>query len=164
VKPQKWNIAIHIMTTSNKLDKSFGPVGTSAGIFLFIAGLITTYFSLPGLVLVVIGAFVGFTGSSTLTDFEKRRLKFSNNLFGFIPTGRWTYINADMKIGIKKSNKLWRAYSRSNRTLDIPFNDYRIILFDRNGKEIMPIKKYSKLDSAKSDLDKISKQLELCVI
>jgi hypothetical protein len=152
------------MTTNNKLDKSFGPVGTSAGVFLFAAGLITTYYSLTGLILVIIGAFVGFTATSTLIDFDKRRLKFSNNLFGIIRIGKWTNINEDMKIGIKKSNKAWRAYSRSNRTLDISKNDFRLTLFDKNGKEIMPIKKYSNPDSAKSDLDKIRKQLELSVI
>jgi len=152
------------MTTNNKLDKSFGPVGTLAGVFLFVAGLIITYFSLTGLILVVIGAFVGFTATSTLIDFDKRRLKFSNNLFGIIRIGKWININADMKIGIKKSNKLWRTYSRSNRTLDQAKNDYRLTLFDKNGKEIMPIKKYSNLDSAKLDLNKIKTQLELSII
>ncbi len=152
------------MKTNYKLDKSFGPVGTSAGIFLFVAGLIITYFSHSGLILVLIGAFVGFTSTSTLIDFANKRLKFSNNLFGIIPTGQWTYINPDMKIGIKKSNKVWRAYSKSNRTLDISNTDFRLILYDSNGKEIMPIKKTDNLDSAKSDLDKISKQLGISVI
>ena len=152
------------MITRNKLDKAFGPVGNSAGIFLFIAGLIITYFSLTGLILVLIGAFIGFTSTITLVDFDKRRLKFSNNIFGIIPTGLWIIVQKDMKIGIKKSNKVWRAYSRSNRTLDIANNDYRLILYDSAGREIMPIQKSDNLDSAKLDLDKISKKLEIGVI
>jgi len=152
------------MITRNKLDNAFGPVGNSAGIFLFIAGLIITYFSLTGLILVLIGAFVGFTSTITLVDFDKRRLKFSNNIFGIIPIGQWIIIQTDMKIGIKKSNKVWRAYSRSNRTLDIANNDYRLILYDSNGREIMPIQKSDNLDSAKLDVDKISKELEIGVI
>jgi len=151
------------MTTRNKLDKVFGPVGTSSGIFLFVAGLIITYFSLTGLILVMIGAFVGFTSTSTLIDFDKRRLRFTNNIFGIIPIGQWIYIQTDMKIGIKKSNKVWRAYSRSNRTLDITNNDYRLILYDSKGKEIMPIQKVDNIDSAKSNLDKFSKQLGIGV-
>jgi hypothetical protein len=151
------------MTTRNKLDKVFGPVGTSAGIFLFAAGLIITFFSLPGLILVLIGAFVGFTSTSTLIDFDKKRIRFSNNLFGIIPIGQWIYIQTDMKIGIKKSNKVWRAYSRSNRTLDIANNDYRLILYDSKGKEIIPLQKSDNLDSAKLDLDKFSKQLGIGV-
>jgi hypothetical protein len=151
------------MTTRNKLDKVFGPVGTSSGIFLFVAGLIITYFSLTGLILVMIGAFVGFTSTSTLIDFDKRRLRFTNNIFGIIPIGQWIYIQTDMKISIKKSNKAWRAYSRSNRTLDITNNDYRLILYDSKGKEIMPIQKVDNIDSAKSNLDKFSKQLGIGV-
>ncbi len=152
------------MTNNYKLDKSFGLVGTSAGIFLFVAGLIITYFSWPGLILALIGGFVGFTFTSTLIDFDKKRLKFSNNLFGIIPIGQWTYIDPDMKIGIRKSNKVWRTYSRSNRTIDISSKDFRLILYDATGKEIMPIKKTNNLDSAKSDMDKISKLLEISVI
>jgi hypothetical protein len=59
---------------------------------------------LSGLILIIIGAFIGFTTSSTLVDFDKKRIKFSNNLFGIITTGKWTYINSDMKFGIKKSS------------------------------------------------------------
>lgn len=152
------------MITKNKFDKSFGPVGASAGVFLFVAGVIMTYFSLTGLILVVIGAFVGFTYSSTSIDLDKKKLKFSNNIFGFVPIGYWTCVDSSMKIGIKKTNKLWRAYSRSNRPLDIAENDFRIMLFDKNSKEIMPIRKHSNLDSAKSHLDELSKRLELSII
>jgi hypothetical protein len=152
------------MKTKNKLDKVFGPVGTSAGLFLFVAGLIITYFSLTGLILVLIGAFVGFTATSTVIDFDKKRLRFSNNIFGIFPIGQWIFIQKDMKIGIKKTNKVWRSYSQSNRTLDIAKNDYRIILFDSKGKEIMPMQKFDNLDFAKSNLQKISKQLGIGAI
>ena len=52
------------VTTNNRLDKSFGPVGSSAGVMLFVAGLIITCFYSSGLILVFIGAFVGFTYSA----------------------------------------------------------------------------------------------------
>ena len=149
------------MITKNKLDKSFGEVGTSSAVFIFVVGLISIYFSLFGLILVLIGAFVGFTSTSTLIDFDKKRFKFSTNLFGIVPIGEWVYITTDMKIGIKKSNKVWRTYSRSNRTLDITNRDYRIMLYDSNNKEIMPVQKTDNLESAKLNMDKISKQLGL---
>ncbi|MFO7827840.1 MAG: hypothetical protein R6V23_04415 [Bacteroidales bacterium] len=152
------------MIINNKLDQSFGPVGTSAGLFLFIAGIAVTFVSLTGLILVIIGAFVGFTNSSTLVDFDQKKVKFSNNLFGFIPTGQWIPIDEAMKISIKRSRKSWRAYSRSNRTLDTSSKDYRIMLFDKKGKEIMPIKKYPDFESAKADLVQLSNQLGLSTI
>ncbi len=150
------------MIINNKLDKSFGPAGTSAGIFLFIAGIGITFFYSPfGIILILIGAFVGFSNSSTRIDFDRRRLKFSNNLFGLIPTGQWLNVTEDMKMGIKRSNQSWRAYSRGNRALDTSIKDYRIMLLDKNGKEIMPIKKYPDLESAKVYLGEMSQQLGL---
>lgn len=151
------------MKIRNKLDKAFGPVGYMAGVFLFVAGLIISYFSLTGLTLVLIGAFVGFTSTSTLIDFDEKRLRFSNNIFGIIPIGKWISIQTDMKIGIKKSNKIWRINSRSNRTLDIADNDYRLILYDSKGKEIIPLQKSDNLDSAKLNLDIYCKQLGIGV-
>lgn len=152
------------MKTTFKLDKVFGPIGGPAGIFLFVAGLLITYFSLTGLILVLMGAFVGFTSTSTLIDFDKRKLRFSTNLFGIIPIGQWVFIQSDMKIGIKKSDKVWRGYSRSNRTLDISNTDYRLILYDSGGRAVMPIQKLDQIDSAKTNLDKLSKQLGLGVL
>jgi len=147
------------MMVRNKIDKAFGPVGTTAGILLFVAGLIINYFSITGLILILIGAFVGFTSTNTLIDIEKRRLKFSNNIFGIISIGKWINIQDGMKIGIKKRNKIWRAYSRSNRTLDIANNDYVLVLYDADNKELMPIQKFDNIDSAKLNLDNLKKQL-----
>jgi len=93
------------MIENNKLDTFFGPVGTSAGILLFFAGIAVIYFSFFGLVLIVFGAFIGFSNTSTRIDFDKKQIKFSNNLFGFIKIGRWTSIEPEMVIGIKKSKK-----------------------------------------------------------
>ena len=66
-----------------------------------------------------------------------------------------------MKIGISKSNKVWQTYSRGNRTLDIENKDYRLILYDFSGKIIMPVMKANDLNSAKSEHEKICKQLGL---
>ncbi len=152
------------MITKNKLDKSFGPAGTSAGIFMFIAGIVVTFYSFTGLILVFIGAFVGFTSTSTMIDNDKKRIKFSNNLFGFIKTGQWIDIKPEMKLGLKKSNRVYRAYSRSNRTLDIDSKDIRLILYGVDNKQIMPIRKFDSLDIAKVELKKSGNQLGLSLI
>lgn len=152
------------MTTHYRLDKLFGPVGTSAGIVLMVVGLIVCYFSLTGLILVLTGAFVGLTSTATTIDGEKKRLRFSTDIFGILPIGQWIPIHTDMKIGIRKSKKVWRAYSRSNRIIDIDDNDYRVMLFDSHGKEMMPILKTDSLDSAKLRLEKLNKELGIGVI
>ena len=151
------------MLINNKLDKSFGPVAVSAGFVLFIAGLVIAFFSLAGLILIVIGAFMGFTYTSTTIDFDKRRIRFSENFFGIIKIGKWIAIEPEMKIGIKKSNIGWVSYN-----VNIPRNfvntDYRIILYNSNGNQIITINKYKLPDTAKQELEKLSVQLGLTVI
>ncbi len=149
------------MIIKNKLDKAFGPVGSSTGMFMFVGGIVATYYSLIGIILIILGAFVWFTSTSTLLDTDNRKLKFLNNIFGIIPTGKWIDIKSGMKLGLKKSHTGYRTYSRSNRTLDIHINDIRIVLFNDRKKQIMQIAKFNSLDSAKIKLEEYRKLLNL---
>jgi hypothetical protein len=152
------------MMVKNKLDKSFGPSGTFAGYTIFIIGLITTYTNLGGLILVLVGAFMGFSSTSTLIDLDKKRIMFSNNLFGFIKTGKWIDIDPTMKVGIKESNITWTTFSRSNRSIDSVKKDFRIVLCDSADIEIMEISKNKSLDAAMAQLETLSRQLGLSAI
>jgi hypothetical protein len=150
------------MITKNILDKPFGPTGSFAGIFIFIVGIFATVmFSLTGLFLVFIGAFFGFTYTSTLIDFERKRVKFLNNLFGIIPYGQWLDIKQGMKLKLKRSNRTFRTYSQSNRTLDVAEKDIRLMLHSANNKSIIPLNKFKTLEAAKSGLKEYSERLEL---
>ncbi len=149
------------MKEKNKLDKSFGPVGSSAGIFLFIAGIIYLYFSLAGILLILFGAFFGFTHSSAIIDYSGKRIKFSNTLFGLIDTGKWIEIQPYMRLSCRKTHTGWRAYSRGNRTLDIENFDYRLFLIDSDRKEIMPLKKLRNQDTALQELEIFCNKLNL---
>ena len=152
------------MVTKNKLDKSFGPVGSIAGSLMFIAGILVIYTSLLGLFFIILGAFIGFSSTSTIIDIDKKRIKFSNNIFGIIQTGKWIQIDKTMKIGLKESNKTWTSYSRGNRSLDIEDKDYRISIFDVNKNEIMEINKNDSIDSAKVKLEELANQLGIGLI
>ena len=152
------------MIVNNKLDKLFGPIGSFAGSVVFVAGLVTVYYSILSLFLVVVGAFVGFSYSSTIIDFDNKRLRFTNHFFGFIKTGQWINVKTDMKIGIKRSNQTWRSYSAGNRILDVSEKDFRLVLYSADGKAIMPIKITNNLNSAKSELDVLGKQLGLSTV
>lgn len=145
----------------NKLDKAFGPTGSSAGLFIMVVGIATTFTSLFGLILILIGAFVGLSSTSTLIDFEKRRIKFSNNLFGFIQIGKWIAVEPTMKIGITDSNVTWRSYSRGNRSLDIDEKDFRLVLFDSDSIELLHLKKTYSFESARTELEFLCNKLDL---
>lgn len=152
------------MILKNKLDKSFGPSGTFAGYTILIIGIVTTYTNWGGLLLVVVGALMGFSSTSTVIDTDKKRIMFSNNLFGIIQTGKWMDIDDTMKVGIKESNVTWTTFSRSNRSIDTMNKDFRIVLCDSDEKEIMEISKSDSLNSATSQLETISRQLGLISI
>jgi hypothetical protein len=152
------------MITENKLDKVFGPAGTSAGTVLLIVGIVITMNSLIGLVMIVLGAFIGFSSTSTLIDDHKKRVKFSNNIFGVIPSGKWLDINSEMKLGLKRSNITYRTYSRSNQSNDVSQNDLRIYLYSSDGKQLMPLKKFDSQQSAQTELKEFATKLDLDLI
>lgn len=149
------------MKLINKLDKSFGPAGSTAGIVLFSIGIITSFTSLLGLILILLGAFLGFTFTCTEVDFETKRIKFLEKLFGVIPTGKWIKIETGMKIGIQESSATWRTFSRSNRSTDTTVSDFRLILFNADDQEIMPVKVTNSLESALAERKILCSKLEL---
>ena len=147
------------MREYNKLDNTFGPVGRFAGLFLLAAGIVITFYSLSGLIIMLSGALFAFTSSVCIIDYGKKKIKFSNSLFGVIPIGKWIEIEPAMKIGIKESKKVWRTYSRSNRILDIPDHDFRLIIYDSADKPLIAIKKSDTLEAAKTEQQKVSNKL-----
>lgn len=149
------------MTRNNYLGKSFGPVGSSAGVILFVVGVFASWSSLPALVLVVVGAFMGFTSTSCIIDARHKKVMFSNNLFGIIPSGKWMKIAPEMKIGIKRSEQVWRTYSRSNRSVDVEKSDFRVFLYDNSERQLLPLKKAGTFEAATHDLQELSEFLGL---
>ena len=147
-----------------KLDKSFGSVASFAGILILISGLGLLFYSSGGLILILIGAFIGFTSTSTSINFDTGKLKHSLNLFGIFDTGKWISLEPEMKLGIIKSNKVWCTYSRGNRTLDITDKDTKIYLFNADDKPLIPIKKIEKPDAATSELEALRGELGLTAI
>lgn len=149
------------MTRNHYLGKSFGPVGSAAGVILFVVGVFASWLSLIALVLVIIGAFMGFTSTSCIIDAHRKKAMFSNNLFGIIPFGKWMKITPEMKLAIKRSKQVWRTYSRSNRSVDVEKSDFRVFLYDSKGKQLMPLKKADTFEGATRDLEELSEYLGL---
>ncbi len=138
-----------------KLDKTFGPVGTIAGVTIFMVGIYVLFYSFAGIVLILLGAFVGFTGTVVHIDFDNRKVKLSTNLFGIFSVGHWIPISSVMRLGIKKTNLAWRTYSKGNRTLDTADKNYRIYLFESK-KEVVPLFKAETLEKVNAEIEKLS--------
>jgi hypothetical protein len=155
---------IKVMILKNKLDKSFGPSGTFAGYTILVLGIAATWSTWGGLLLVIVGAFMGFSSTGTVIDTDKKKIRYLNNLFGFIPAGKEIDIDKSMKLGIKESNITWTTFSQSNRSINTLKNDFRIVLCDSGEKEIMEISKSDSFATVKDHLDALSRQLGLEVI
>ena len=149
------------MIIKNKLDKTFGPFGTSTGFFIMIGGVIATFYSFLGLIIAIVGAFACFTSTSTIIDTDNKRIKHSDNLFGIIPIGKWIDIKPDMKIGLKKFHRGYRAYIRGTQKIGIHYNDIRIFLYDSTNKQLVPINKFDSYESSKNELNNLSSLLGL---
>ena len=149
------------MLIENKLDnRSFGPFGSSTGLFMFLIGLIFSYFNLAGLIIAIIGAFIAFTSTGTIIDTENRRVKHADYLFGLFPIGRWVNIQPGMKLGLKEVKRGYVGYIRANQPMEIRSAEIRIFLFDSSFKRIMPIKKI-KPDAAETELGSLGLLLGL---
>lgn len=144
--------------SNHRIGSIFGPAGTVMGTIILVAGLATVYFSLFSILLILAGAFLAFSHSSTRIVFEKKRIKFSDNIFGVVPLGKWISIAPGMKTGIKKTSSGWRLYSMGNRSTDMVTNDFRLILYDANGKEIAPLMKTKDAETARKEMSKINSQ------
>lgn len=149
------------MIANNRLDKYFGPSGNTAGVVLIIAGLIMSYQSVSAVILIFIGAYIGFTSTGTSIDFDHKRIRFNNNIFGVFSIGKWMDVEPGMKLGIERSNISWRTYSRSNRVLNTSQKDYRIFIYDSGGEKIMPLIKTSTKEKATRELDELAGKLEI---
>jgi hypothetical protein len=152
------------MIIRNKIEKPFGPFGTSAGFFLFLGGIGATFFSLFGILIAVVGAFIAFTSISAFIDVPNKKVKLSNDLFGFIPVGKWIDFKSDMKLGIKKTHRGYVGYIRGNQPMGIHNYDVRIILYSSDNNQIMPVKKFDSLESAREELHIFASQLGLMIL
>ncbi len=149
------------MRQSNRIENLYGPVGSYAGIVVLIAGLILVFSSLSGIILILIGGFVGLSDSSTTIYFDQKQMRFSNNIFGILKTGRWIKVTDTMKVGIIKKNTTWRANSQSNRSIDVTKGVVLIVLFGSKGEQLIPLKKFKSIEAAETEIEYMCETLGL---
>lgn len=143
------------------IDKSFGPAGSFAGYFLMLIGIFTIHLSLSGLVLIILGSLMAFSTSGCSVDPGNFKLRFTNNLFGFIKIGTWQYAHPRMKLGLIHANVVHRVYSMSNRFIDLKNRDFRVMLYEASGRKVAVICRFKKREDAETELAHLSDLLGL---
>lgn len=118
-----------------KLDKAFGVSGSTTGIVVFIAGIGILWFSWIGVVLIIVGSFIGFTRTCSLVDTARKRVKEVTLYFGIYPSGKWINITPQMHFAVKRSTQSYTGAVRS-QAKDFHYRDYRVVLLN-SGRQII---------------------------
>jgi hypothetical protein len=143
-----------------KLDKLFGPSGTFAGYLLLIVGLITVYFTLAAIPLILLGGIMAFSYFSSQIDTLKKRYRMNLNLFGFYPIGKWIEFQKTDDILYQKFTGKYTAYSRSNRQINSLQTDFRVVLLTQNSKKKIHLAKFTSEQAAREAAIKIQQLLQ----
>jgi hypothetical protein len=148
----------------NMLDMVFGPTGSFAGIIIFIAGLVMIYYSMTALIMAGFGAFVAFSFSGAMIDYDRRRVKFQLMLFGLIPLGKWIQLSGEENLKVELYSRSYRTYSRANIPLDIKRADYRVFILHPSGKFRFPLRKFKTRQEAVEAAQDIANRLGAKII
>jgi hypothetical protein len=141
------------MVHKNKLDKIAGPSGTFSGYVLLTFGLIATFFSLTGIIVVLLGILLAFAFNCSEIDSEKRIIRSGIIIF------RWTFflnkieINDSYRLEIKHVKAKYSVYSASNRKLDIAQTDYRIYIYSSEHLNRILLAKFLNLVEAQKEIE-----------
>jgi hypothetical protein len=138
------------------LNLIYGIIGRIGGFAFIAAGLwISVFYSIKGLIPLLMGAVFAFTAETTIIDPQKRKVAHTYIWFGFIENGNWIDILPNMKLMIKKPDYSYLSYGRKKRMSLIGDNYYYILLYDQKDEFIMPIKKFKLKPDAEADIPKI---------
>lgn len=151
------------MIINNKIDKLFGPSGVFSGYILMAVGVISSFFYLEALALILIGAYTAFSSSGTIIDTEEMKVKHYFSHFGLLNSGKWIALDNFAAIKISKSNLSYSTFSQSNRQSDIKKIGYRISLAGQSKKKDIPVKHCKTIEDAKHEAEKYSKELDFPV-
>lgn len=145
------------------LDKSFGPAGSFTGYFLLLFGMITVFISWSGLVLIVLGSFMAFSSSGCMIDCDNFKIRFTDNLWGFIKVGKWQYIHPRMQIGVNHARMMYGVSSIANNKMNVTDSDWRVYIYDGMDRRGKAICKYKNREDAEKELIRLSETLNITI-
>lgn len=151
------------MIENNRLGKTFGPQLSFSGWILLIFGAFFIT-DVMGMLLVVLGLFLGSMTDGVLIDFDQRRIKRYSSPFGFNLPGRWEEIEQHSGLVVIPFRKEYAVLSRSNLRNATVISDYRIFLTSHNQKPRYPIKACVTKEDAISEADRFSGLLHIPVM
>ncbi len=151
------------MILNNRLGKTFGPQLSISGWILLIFGVFFIM-DVMGMLLVVLGFFLGSMTDGVLIDVSQRRIRRYSSPFGLKLPGRWEEIGPQSGLVVIPFRKEYAVLSRSNLRSATVTSDFRIFLTNHNHQPRFPIMACQTKDSAISEADKLSGLLHIPIM
>ena len=160
---RKFILQIHSLKIDNHIGKTFSGPPVLVGYIFILAG--AGFFFLEGIsaggivttsFFIVVATFVSFTYSGVEIDTEERKIKNYYRLFGIIKTGKWKSLDLYLGVTLIPMRRIYRIYSRTNRTTSSTERDYRIFLVSSKKRPAFAIKKCKTMEQAQDSLDEFS--------
>ena len=152
------------MRSVHQLDKAFGPGGSFAGIILVIIGFILVPFYWTASILILLGAFTGFSGSGCEVDTDRRRVRPCYLIFGLFKSGTWIETDRFHGIRVVLTKSSYRTFSLSNRAMYTTHEDYSVVLEAGTPQSRVEVMKSSTREEALSKAEELAKQLGMNVL
>lgn len=153
------------MLINNKISRFLN------GPYIFF-GLIFLFPAILGLTEMIWGIFVPcmfiswfLFGTYSGVDIDTKKLQFReyNQWFGIFKTGKWQTFENYKGVTLVHMNKVYKMYSRSNRTNSSFEKEFNICLVNRSKRPEVVIQKFKKEEDAQKRLDEFSIWLHLPV-
>jgi hypothetical protein len=143
------------MIENYKFDKLAGPSGVMAGYILIFFGLITLYFTLTAIPVIILGGLMAFSYKGSRIKFDKKRYQNYLSLFGFIRIGVWLPFEKSDAISVQQFKGKNTSFSRSNRKTDAEVREFRIILNSSYNDKAIPIAQFQNEQEAKEKAEEL---------
>ncbi|MCE4563236.1 hypothetical protein INQ51_02835 [Maribellus sp. CM-23] len=101
-------------------------------------------------------AYLFATYSGVEIDTETKKFRNYNKQFGLFKTGRWRSLDDYIGVTLVPIRKVYRMYSRSNRSNTSHKTEYRIYLVNQAKRPAIPIKKCKTQDEGYKCLDEFA--------
>ena len=140
---------------NNNHGKFFSPQQSYMGYIFIACGILTCYYSLNTLFLIIPGGFLAFTYTGTLIDKVNKRVKPYTAYFGIFKSGKWIEANQFSRFKIIKSKRTYTSYSRGGIRLDMNNCDLRLILLKKEGNKSIVVNVFSNLEDAQKEMEEL---------
>lgn len=106
----------------------------------------------------LLGSYSGIEINTATQQFREY-----NMWFGIFKTGKWQQVNQYIGLTLIPMHKVYRIYSRSNRSSSSAKTEYQIYFISRNKRPAIPVMKCKNREEAQNRMDELALWLHLPV-